>query len=173
MPYSQITNAKDADSVLLGLGRFGISETLTSPATFSDVGYLKGIEISYTREFREFLSAGLLVKRLVFSDRLTQTAQWAEVSISNLSKLFVGSSAADQINFGGSKAITSYQTKFEHQRSDNKWITFEMFKATPGGEINLAFDEEEFIQFPAEFVAEVASDKPVGQQYGRIRLHEA
>lgn len=173
MAYSQITEAKNADSVLLGLGRLGISTTLTSPAVFADVGYLKGIEISYTREFREFTSAGLLVKRLVFSDRLTATAQWAEVSISNLAKLFTGTATADTITFGGSRAITSYQLKFEHQRSDNQWLTFEMFKATPGGEFNLAFDEEEYIQYPVEFVAEVAAGRTAGEQYGRIRLHTA
>ena len=173
MAYTEITSVKNADSVLLGLGRLGISTTLTSPATFADVGYLKGIEVNYTREFREFTSAGLLVKRLVFSDRLEMVAQWAEVSISNLSKLIVGTSVIDQINFGGSKTITPYRTKFEHQRSDNQWLTFEMFQAVAGGEINLAFDEEEFIQYPASFVAQVDSSQPSGQQYGRIRLHAA
>lgn len=172
MAYTQITSAKDADAVLLGLGTLGISTTLTSPASFTDVGYLKGIEVNYTREFREFTSAGLLVKRLVFSDRLEMIAQWAEVSITNLAYLFEGSSTADQINFGGSKTVTQYRTRFEHQRSDNYWLTFEIFKAVPGGEINLAFDEEEFIQYPANFVAEVDSTQSAGQQYGRIRLHE-
>lgn len=174
MSYSQITQAKNADAVLLGLGTLGLAASSgSSPFTFADVGYLKGVEVAYTREFREFSSAGLLVKRLVFSDRLEMTAQWAEVSITNLSKFFVGSSTVDQINFGGSKSINKWRTKFEHQRSDSKWLTVEIFQAVPGGDINLAFDEEEFIQFPANFVAEVKSTESVGQQYGRIRLHEA
>jgi len=172
--YSQITNAKNSDAVLLGLGRLGIAAASgSSPFTFSDVGYLKGVEVAYTREFREFQSAGLLVKRLVFSDRLEMTAQWAEISISNLSRFFQGSSTVDQINFGGSKVVNQFRTKFEHQRSDNKWLTFEMFRGIPGGEVNLAFDEEEFIQFPANFVAEVDNSQAPGQQYGRIRLHGA
>lgn len=173
MAYSQITQAKNADAVLLGLGTLGLASLPgSSPFTFSEVGYIKGVEVNYTREFREFMSAGLMVKRLVFSDRLEMTAQWAEVSITNLSKLFVGSSTVDQINFGGSKSVTPWRVKFEHQRSDNRWLTFEMFRAIPGGEVNLAFDEEEFIQYPANFVAEVDSSQSVGQQYGRIRLHE-
>ena len=64
------------------------------------------------------------------------------------------------------------KVKFEHQRSDNYWLTFEIFKAIPGGEATLAFDEEEFIQYPANFVAQVDDTQATGEQYGRIRLHE-
>lgn len=174
MAFSQITSAKNADAVLLGLGTLGIAALPgSSPFTFSDVGYIKGVEVAYTREFREFTSAGLLVKRLVFSDRLEMTAQWAEVSITNMSRLLVGSAAADQLVFGGSKTINKYRVRFEHQRSDSRWLTVEIFQAVPGGEVNLAFDEEEFITYPANFVAEVDSNQPAGQQYGRLRLHEA
>jgi len=173
MAYSQITSVKDSDSILLGLGTLGITSTLGSPATFADVGYIKGCEVTYTREFREFTSAGLLVKRLVFSDRLELNAEWAEVSISNLQTVFApGASAVDEISFGGSKTVTQYRVQFEHQRSDNYWLALTIWKAVPSGEFTLAFAEEEFIQYPVQFAAEVDDAKAAGAQYARIRIHE-
>jgi hypothetical protein len=167
-----ITPNKDPDNVHLGLGILGIKPfpAGSPPADFADVGYLKGCTIAYNRELRDFESAGILVKRLAFRDRLTMNADWAEISITNLATLIPGTVAGNKLTFGGSRVINRYSVRFESERDDGKLITVDIFKATPAGESRLAFAEEEFITYPVEFAAEVDESKTSGQQYGSIEI---
>lgn len=171
MASFSITDDKDEDAVILGLGRLGMgSYPQTSPGTFTDVGYIKAASFAYNREFKEFESAGLLVKRLVFRDRLTLTAEYAEVSITNLNRVIQGTKTGDNIEFGGHRNIDRFAVRFEHQRSDNKIIQITMFKSVPAGQFQFAFAEEEFVRYPVEFSAEADPDKAAGKQYGVIKL---
>ena len=170
-----ITQVRDPDSILLGLGTLGIaawsgSSPPASPTTFTDVGYLKGCNITYSRELKDFESAGLLVKRLVFRDRLTMTADYAEVSIKNLKNIIPGTETGAAIYFGGNRTISRYAVRFEHTRSDNLIVTVDIFKAIAGGNVELAFAEEEYITYPVEWAAEADTTRTSGQQYGRIRI---
>ena len=174
-----ITEVKDPDQVHLGLGVLGLASFPqgSPPAGFTDVGYLKGMSLAYNRELKDFESAGLLVKRLAFRDRLTATSEWAEISVGNLNTLLpqenqgMGQAfTGPQITFGGSRAITRFAMRFESLRDDNKYITIDIFKCTPAGEFRLAFAEEEFITYPVEFAAEADTSRPTGKQYGRIRI---
>ena len=175
MPISQV---RDPDSILLGLGVLGLAawtDSTTppgSPADFVDVGYIKGCTVAYSRETKDFESAGILVKRLVFRDRLTLTADWAEVSIDNLSSIIEGTlTSGSALEFGGSRAITRYAVRFEHTRSDEQLFTVNIWKAIPAGNFELAFAEEEYIQYPVEFSAEADSTRAAGRQYGSFRVH--
>ncbi len=176
-PMSTITEVKNADNVQLGLGVLGlVAYPAGSPQTFLDVGYIKSCTVSYTRELKDFESAGILVKRLVFRDRLTLTADWAEISATNMKKLIANGATGTEgesqygVRFGGSRAIKRYVVRFESTRDDNGLITVDIYKATPAGEFRLAFAEEEFITYPTEFSAEVDTGKPVGQRYGKITV---
>ncbi len=173
MATFSIADVKDTDSVLLGLGRLGMGLYSAGPAaTYVDVGYIKEMSFTYSRELKEFTSAGLLVKRLVFSDRATIQASWAEVSITNLQKIIQGTvnSPPTQIEFGGQRTVTNYSVRFEHQRSDNKIVQVNMFKTLPSGDYQLAFAEEEFIRYPVTFQAEADTTQASGKQYGSIKL---
>lgn len=177
IPMSTITERKDADNVQLGLGVLGLAAyPAGSPQTFLDVGYIKSCTVAYTRELKDFESAGILVKRLVFRDRLTLTADWAEISATNMKTLIANGATGTEgqsqygVRFGGSRAIKRYLVRFESPRDDNGLITVDIYKATPAGEFRLAFAEEEFITYPTEFSAEVDTTKPAGQRYGKITV---
>lgn len=166
-----LTETKDPDSILLGLGVLGMASYAASPTVYADVGYLKGVAFKYTRELKEFTSAGLLVKRLVFRDRFELNAQFAEVSIANLNRVFQPQSpGTTKILFGGQKNITTYSLRFEHTRSDGKIVQVDMFKTAPSGEFTLGFDEENFITYPVNFVGEADTTKTSGQQLGKIQI---
>lgn len=174
-----ITSVKNANAVHLGLGTLGLlAWPAGSPASgFVDVGYLKGLTVTYNRELKDFESAGILVKRLAFRDRLTLTADWAEISVKNLNAVLpqpnqgqgLGYGGA-AVGFGGSRTIQRFAVRFESTRDDNQVITVDIYKATPSGEFKLAFAEEEFITYPVEFGAEVDTTRPTGQQYGKISI---
>lgn len=166
-----ITEVKNADAVILGLGVLGLAAyPAASPLTFTDVGYIKSCEVSYSRELKDFESAGVLVKRLAFRDRFSLKSNWAEVSISNLQKLIPSTAITNGMDFGGSRAITRYLVQFEHTRDDNKVITIRLYKTIAAGEATLGFAEEEFITYPTEFQAEADTNKPSGRQYGFITI---
>lgn len=165
-----LTEVKDPDSILLGLGVLAMASYAASPTVYVDVGYIKGAAFKYTRELKEFESAGILVKRLVFKDRFELNAQFAEVSISNLNKLFQGTATSTKITFGGQKTITRYSIRFEHTRDDNKVVQVDMFKTAPSGEFTLGFEEENFITYPVVFVGEADTTKTAGQQLGKIQI---
>jgi hypothetical protein len=176
MATFSITSVKESDSVLLGLGRLGMGLYTTVPATvYTDVGYIKQLSFTYSRELKEFTSAGLRVKRLVFSDRATIQSSWAQVSVTNLQKIIQGTvnSPPTDILFGGQRTTTNYSVRFEHQRSDGKILQFNMFKTLPSGDYELAFAEEEFITYPVTFEAEADTSQADGQQYGSIKLISA
>lgn len=165
-----ITATKNADKVLLGLGTLGLVKLPAgSPAAYTDVGYIKSCSVTYTRELKDFESAGILVKRLAFRDRLTMESDWAEVSVTNLSKLIQSPGlTANSMQFGGSRLIDRYGVRFEHTKEDGNLFTVDIFRATPAGDARLAFAEEEFITYPTNFSAEADTTKPTGQQYGRF-----
>jgi len=168
-----LTETKDPDSILLGIGVLALASYAASPTVYADTGYLKGAAYKYTRELKEFESAGVLVKRLVFKDRFELTAQYAEVSISNLTKIFqpqVGGTTATKILFGGQKTITRYSARYEHLRDDGKYLQIDMFKTAPSGEFTLGFEEENFITYPVNFVGEADTTKTSGQQLGKIQI---
>lgn len=172
-----ITVVQNTDAVTMGLGTLGLSALpLTSPAVYTDVGFIKAMTAEYSRELKDFESAGVLVKRLAFRDRLTFKSEWAEMSISNLSKVFPctksGGSPPNEtiISFGGDRTITRYAVRFEHFRDDGKVVTLDMHRATPSGTFALAFAEEEYIKYPVEFGAEIDTTKPTGQKYGKITI---
>jgi len=169
MATHTITEAKDGDSVILGLGLFG-TKAFGSGGSFTDVGYVKGISLTYTRELVEFESAGLLVKRLAFRDRMSMEVEMAEVSIANLALIIPGTSSSTQITFGGDKTITRLAVRFEHLRDDNKIIQVDMYKTVASGEVSLEFAEEEFITFPTTFEAELDTSQTSGEQYGIIQI---
>lgn len=165
-----ITDAKDPDSVILGLGRMGLGAfPQGSPGSFIDVGYIKGAEFSYNREVKEFESGGILVKVLVFRDRFKLSAQWAEIKPDNLHKFFQGTKVGNNIYFGGQRTATRYAVRHEFQKEDGSaMIQTNMYKALPSGEFKLAFAEEQFVTFPVEFEAQADTTKTSGQQYGSI-----
>lgn len=169
-----ITPLKDPDSVRFGLGTLGLVPLPAgSPASFTDVGYIKSCTATYSRELKDFESAGLLVKRLAFRDRFGLNATWAEVSITNLSKLIPSPGlTASSMQFGGSRTINRFGVRFEStpEVDDGPFITIDLFRATPSGEFSLAFSDEDFVQYPVEFSAELDVAKPTGQQYGRITI---
>ena len=167
-----ITPAKNVDAVTLGLGILGlVTLPAGSPATFSDVGYIKSATFTYSRELKDFESGGFLVKRLAFRDRFGMDADWAEVSISNLSKIIPSPGlTGSSMQFGGNRNINRVGVRFEHTRDDNKVVTVDIFRATPAGDFRLAFAEEEFITYPVNFSAELDTAKASGQQYGRISI---
>lgn len=166
-----ITEVKDPDAVTLGLGVLGMAAYPTgSPGTFTDVGYLKGFSVAYTRELKEFESAGLLIKRLAFRDRLSLRATWAEVSLDNLEKVIQGTRAGNTHRFGGDRSISRYALRFEHTRDDDEIITVEVYKSVAASDFELAFAEEEFITYPVEFSAEADTSRTTGQQYGYIKI---
>ncbi len=171
-----ITEVKDSNNVHLGLGILGLaSYPGASPVSYTDVGYIKACSLEYSREFKDFESAGLLIKRLVFRDRLTLTSTWAEIKIANLAKLFAPGLTYDNgttglIEYGGNRTITRYLVRFESIRDDNKTITVDIWKAAASGTQTLAFAEEEFITYPVEFAAEVDSARASGRRYGRITI---
>jgi hypothetical protein len=165
-----ITPSKDSDAVLLGLGVFGVSALTVSPQVFTDLGYIKGCTVNFTRELIDFESAGVLVKRLAFRDRLSMEVELAEMSIDNLERMIPSTRASETITFGGDRSITRYAVRFEHTRDDDKILQFDMYRTIPAGEVNLAFAEEEFITFPSEWQAEADTTKTAGQQYGAIEL---
>ncbi len=171
-----ITEVKNANNVHLGLGVLGLaSYPGASPVTYTDVGYIKGCGLTYSREFKDFESAGVLVKRLVFRDRLTMNTQWAEIKIANLSKVYAPGLTYDNgtwglVEFGGSRTISRYLVRFESTRDDGKIITVDIWKATPAGDQTLNFAEEEFITYPVEFTAEADSSRASSRQYGRITI---
>lgn len=166
-----LTETKDPDSILLGLGVLGMAVYAASPATYADVGYIKAASFKYTRELKEFESAGELIKRLVFKDRFELNATFAEVSITNLQRMFQGTATASKILFGGQKTITRYSLRFEHLRDDGVTIVqVDMFKTAPSGEFTLGFDEENFITYPVTFLGESDSTKTAGQRLGKIQI---
>ena len=174
-----ITEVKDPNAVHLGLGVLGLAAYPqgSPPGAFTDVGYLKGMNATYNRELKEFESAGILVKRLAFRDRLTAQADWAEVSIENLNTVLANNNQAQglgyagtTVSFGGNRGIVRFAMRFESTRDDHKVITLDIFKCTPASEFRLAFAEEEFITYPVEFSAEADTSKPSGAQYGRITI---
>jgi len=163
--------AVDADAVLLGLGTFEVgSYPLPSPTDYVDVGYIKGTTVRYSRELKEFESAGLLVKRLPFRESFGIDGEWAQVSIENLAFVIQGTSTSTLLEFGGDTTITRRSIKFTHTRDDGKELTVTVHKTVAGAEFELAFAEEDFIQYPVSFNAELDSTKAVGKQYGSIEL---
>lgn len=175
MPATSFTGSSDANNVLLGLGTLGLASYPSgSPAAFQTVGFIKSCQVTYSREFKDFESAGLLVKRLVFRDRLVMHSDWAEIKITNLNKLMRGTTAgndtAGSIAFGGDRSIQRYVVRFEHTTSDGRYVTLDIYKSTPAGEARINFAEEEFITYPVEFQAEVDSARAAGQQYARINI---
>lgn len=165
-----ITETKNADSILLGLGVFGLAPYSASPGSYIDVGYIKGARFNYTRELKDFESGGILVKRISFRDRFGCTVDWAEVSLDNLAKVIPGTLSGNSFRFGGEKTITRYAARFEHTRDDGDLVQITIYRTIPGGEFELAFAEEDFITYPVEFQAEADSSEPVGRQYGAIVL---
>lgn len=166
-----ISSNKNADAVLLGLGILGLATFPASSAgQFDDVGYLKGMNVTYTRELKDFESGGTLVKRLVFRDRLSFSADYAEVSIDNMEKVFQGDRSGEVLTFGGGRTVNRFAARFEHVTDTGDILRFDMFKAAPGGEFSLAFAEEDFITYPVQFDAELDDTQDVGEQYGRISL---
>lgn len=168
-----ITEVKDKNSVTLGLGTLGLyTLPAGSPVAPIDVGYIKACTVTYSRELKDFESAGLLVKRLTFRDRLNLTADWAELSIKNLSKIIPSTVNGSQngMTFGGDRSITRYGVQFEHTRDDNKVVTVRIYSAIASGDFALAFAEEDYIKFPVAYSAEADSTKAVGQQYGSITI---
>lgn len=176
-----ITSVKNANNVHLGLGTLGLATYPgTSPVTYSDVGYIKACSLEYSREFKDFTSAGLLVKRLVFRDTATLKTTWAEIKMSNLAKVFNpafsyinedgSGNSTGLIEFGGYRTITRYLVRFESVRDDGKTVTVDIWKSTPTSTATLAFAEEEYITYPAEFGAELDSARSSGRQYGRITI---
>lgn len=166
-----ITDSKSADAVTLGLGILGISVwPAGSPATFTDVGYIKKMTATYSRELKEFESGGVLVKRLAFRDRFTFDSDWAEVSITNMQKLIEGDGGANDLKFGGDRTIHRYALRFEHLRDDGKYVTLDMYKSIASGEFSLAFAEEEFITYPTQWSAEADTTHAAGERYGKITI---
>lgn len=168
-----LTETKDPDAVTLGLGVLGMAAYASSPTVYTDVGYTKGISYKYTRELKEFESAGLTIAQLVFKDRFELTAQFAEVSIPNLARIFQGTTngTTTKHTFGGHRNITKYSIRFEHTRgSDGKIIQVDMFKTIPSGEFTLSFEEENFITYPVNFVGLADTTKTSGQQLGKIQI---
>lgn len=168
-----ITPLRDTDAVMLGLGELGLCPTSTSPRVFTSVGYIKGCTFKYTRELKDFESAGFLVKRLAFRDKFEMSADWAEASLTHLALIIpattVGSPVSD-MSFGGSRTTTTYSVRFEHTRSDAKVLTIDLYKGLAGGDFNFAFAEEAYITFPVQFSGQLDTSKPSGQQYGRMTL---
>lgn len=170
-----ITPVKDSNNVLLGLGVLGLAAwPLASPLVHTDVGYIKSCEIAYSRELKDFESAGILVKRLVFRDRFNLKSNWAEVSVANLKKLIPYTSVTNGLAFGGDRSITRYSVLFEHTISDDdggeRLLSVRLYKSIIGGEVTLNFAEEEYITYPTEFSAEADTTKAAGQQYGYITI---
>lgn len=165
-----ISEVKDADSILLGLGVFGLAPYAASPGSYTDVGYIKGARFNYSRELKDFESGGILIKRIAFRDRFGCTVDWAEVSLSNLSKVIPGGLSGNSFSFGGEKSITRYAARFEHPRDDGDLLQITIYRTIPGGEFELAFAEEDFITYPVEFQAEADASEAVGRQYGKIVL---
>jgi len=163
--------AIDADAVLLGLGTFEVgSFPLPSPPDYVNVGYIKGTTVRYSRELKEFESAGLLVKRLPFRESFGIDGEWAQVSIENLAFVIQGTSTSTTLELGGDTTITRRSIQFTHIRDDAKQLVVEVFKTVAGAEFELAFAEEDFIQYPVAFNAELDSTKAAGKQYGKISL---
>lgn len=173
-----ITEAKNADALLFGLGTLGWSSLpLASPAAFTDVGYIKSCKVAYSRELKEFTSAGLLVKRLVFRDRLSLEAQFAEVSMPTLNRFLFqgtlanfGSGTNNHVSFGGQKTLTRFGVRFEHTKDDGKIVQIDLYRAAPSSEAEFNFAEEDFILYPVKFDAELDTGKPAGRQYGSVAL---
>lgn len=169
-----LTETKDSNAVLFGLGVLAMATYAASPATYTDVGYLKGAEFTYTRDLKEFIASGVFVKRLVYTDRFELDAQFAETSIANLVKVFqptaAGTISNNKFVFGGQKTITRFATRFENTRDDGSVVQIDIFKAIPGGAFKLAFTEDNFLQYPVNYVAEADTTHTAGQQYGKIQI---
>lgn len=168
-----LTQTKDPDSVILGLGVLAMASYAQSPTSYTDVGYIKGAGFKYTRELKEFESGGVLVKRLFFKDRFELNAQFAEVSIANLTRIFqpqAGASTSTKVLFGGQTTLTRYAIRHEFTRDDGKLIQVDMFKTTPSGEFTLNYEEENFMTYPVNFVGEADTTKTAGQQLGKIQI---
>jgi hypothetical protein len=168
-----ITEVKDANSVILGLGRFGIGTYTTVPATtFTDIGYIKGVEMTYNRELKEFQSAGVIIKRIVFRDTFSCKVTWAEVSLKNMQLFFGGTlnSPPTILKFGGHRTLTRRTVRFEHLKDDGNILRTTVFKCIPGGEFTMAYAEEEYVTVPGEFSAEEDTSQPLGQRYAEIAL---
>lgn len=169
-----IVETHDEDSILLGLGQLGLAALpRTSPDTYDGVGYIKGASFTYSRELKDFESGGVLIKRTVYRDRFSLSADWAEVNITNLNRVFQGTVSGignNTINFGGGRAMTRFAARFEHERDDGNILQIDMFKCAPSGEFALAFQEEDFVTYTVQMDAEADSDMAAGQRYGRIRL---
>lgn len=167
-----ITEAKNKDNILLGLGRLGIAAVpVTSPVTFTDVGYIKGAGFNYTREIKDFESGGILVKRSVIRDRFTLKADLAEFSIDQLNRFIQGTkTGSDTLTFGGHRTRNTFYVRFEHLRTDNAIVQLDIYQALPAGSFDLAFQEEDYMVTSVEFGAEASSSYASGQQYGRIRI---
>lgn len=167
-----ITETKNKDNILLGLGRLGVASLpVSSPVVFTDVGYIKAAGFNYTREIKDFESAGILIKRSVIRDRFTLKADLAEFSIANLNRIIQGTTGGtDTIYFGGHRTRTTFYTRFEHLRTDNAIVQMDIYQALPSGSFDLAFKEEDYMLTTVEFGAEADSSKTSGQQYGRIRI---
>ena len=163
--------AKDATAVLLGLGVFEVgSYPLPSPTDYVDVGYIKGTTVRYSRELKEFESAGLLVKRLAFRERFGIDGEWAQVSIDTLAFVIQGTKTSNVLEFGGHTSITRRSVRFTHTRDDDAQLVVDVYKTVAGAEFELAFAEEDFIQYPVSFEAELDDTKDSGKQYGKIEL---
>lgn len=177
-----MTAIKNANNVHLGLGNLGLAAYPgSSPVSYVDVGYLKGCTLEYNRELKDFTSAGLLVKRLIFRDTATLKTVFAEIKMTNLQKVFnpgyslisesnADGSSAGLIEFGGYRTITRYLARFESLRDDGKTVTVDIWKTTPTGTATLPFAEEDYITYPVEFGAEIDSARATGRQYGRITI---
>lgn len=167
-----ISETKNKDNILLGLGRLGIASVpVSSPVSFTDVGYIKAAGFNYTREIKDFESGGILVKRAVIRDRFTLKADLAEFSIAQLQRFIQGTvTGADTLTFGGQRTRTTYYVRFEHLRTDNAIVQMDIYQALPSGSFDLAFKEEDYMLTTVEFGAEASSSYASGQQYGRIRI---
>ncbi len=167
-----ITESKNKDNILLGLGRLGMAAIpVSSPISFTDVGYIKSAGFNYTREIKDFESAGILIKRSVIRDRFTLKADLAEFSIANLNRFIQGTTTGvDTLTFGGQRTRTTYYIRFEHLRTDNAIVQMDIYQSFPSGSFDLAFKEEDYMLTTVEFAAEAASAYASGVQYGRIRI---
>lgn len=168
-----ITETKDADNIMLGLGVLGLADLpRTSPDTYNDVGYIKAAGFEYSREVKDFESAGVLIKRVVFRDKFSLKAEFAEVSIDTFHKIIQGTKngAGDTETFGGHRNITRFALRFEHTNDDGRIVQVDMFRCAPTGTFSFNFAEEDFIKYPVEFAAEADDAMSAGQRYGRIRV---
>jgi len=74
------------------------------------------------------------------------------------------------LEFGGDTSITRRSVRFTHTRDDDAQLVVDVYKTVAGAEFELAFAEEDFIQYPVSFEAELDDTKDSGKQYGKIEL---